>query len=96
MAHALMSGRSAGRAVARALASGEREAALASHVEEQESAARLMRGFTRVTSWMLGTRAGRAVIPVAVSSGLASRVSHAAHSGAGASGWSALLGVVGR
>ena len=95
MAHAVETGLMAARAVRECLESGDIPAAARWYDRAQQRAAREMRGFTRLTSWMLGTGAGRAVMPCAVASGVATRISHAAHSPGRASGWRLLLGAVG-
>lgn len=96
MTHAIISGRLAGDAVARALRIGESTAASAWYQREHAAVVRAMRGFTRMTGWMLASAAGQVALPLAVSSGLARRVSHAAHGEGTRSGWKVLLQAAGR
>jgi len=79
MSHAAESGRLAAAAVARGLTRGDLSEAARWYELAQLSMAREMRGFTRMTSWMLGTASGRVLMPWAVASGVARRLSSAAH-----------------
>lgn len=95
MSHAVESGRLAAAALTRGLESGDLFGAAQWYEAAQRRAAKEMRGFTRMTAWMLGTGPGRAVMPLALASGVAKGFSRAAHSPGNAFPCRLLLGLVG-
>ncbi len=95
MSHAVESGRLAAAAVVRGLTTGGFSEAAQWYESAQRSMAQEMRGFTRMTSWMLGTASGRVLMPWAVASGIAQRLSSAAHGAGKALPCRWLLGLAG-
>ncbi len=95
MSHAVESGRLAAAAVVRGLTQGDLSGAAQWYEVAQRSMAREMRGFTRMTSWMLGTASGRVLMPWAVALGIAKRLSSAAHGREKALSSRLLLGLAG-
>jgi flavin-dependent dehydrogenase len=79
MTHALISGRIAAECVSRAVSSREPARELAHYEYEREQAVRDIRGFTRLTSYMMSSELGRRTLPLAAKLGIAERISHAAH-----------------
>jgi flavin-dependent dehydrogenase len=96
MTHALLSGRLAGHHIARALASSSRDEELVAYARARDLQARSMRGYTRLTSFMMGTKVGRLGLPLAASTGLACMVSQAAHSSRAPFPVKRLVSLVGR
>jgi flavin-dependent dehydrogenase len=80
MTHAILSGRLAAEHILKAAAMGCRDKALQEYAEARERIVSPLRGFTRLTSTMMRSRLGRLGLPVAVKTGIAGLVSHAAHS----------------
>lgn len=95
MTHAVLTGALAADAVTAIFRGGDREEALEEYRRGQAAAAQEMRGFTRMTSWMLGSPVGRVLMPLAVSSGVARCVADAAHGVSPHSGWGRLVRAVG-
>lgn len=79
MTHALISGRIAAECVCRALSAQARGDELSRYAEEREREVRDIRGFTRLTSYMMGSEFGRLTLPLAAKLGMAEMISHAAH-----------------
>jgi len=79
MTHALISGRIAAECVNRARASSAPSRELARYTDEREQAIRDLRGFTRLTSYMMGSELGRRALPLAAKLGVAGMISQAAH-----------------
>lgn len=96
MTHALLSGRLAAHHIIQALKSSRREDELLAYARVRELEARGMRGYTRLTSLMMGTSMGRIALPLAASSGLAGMVSRAANSTTGPRPVRTVISLVGR
>jgi len=79
MTHALISGRIAAECVCRALSRQTRGDELSRYAHEREQVVRDIRGFTRLTSYMIGSELGRFTLPLAARLGMAGMVSRAAH-----------------
>ncbi len=79
MTHALISGRIAAECVSRAISSSEPARELARYAYEREQAVRDLRGFTRLTSYMMSSELGRRTLPIAAKLGVAGVISDAAH-----------------
>lgn len=80
MTHALLSGRLAGEHLAKAISSSSsRDEELQAYAKRRKRVTRDIRGFTRLTSFMMSTKMGRMGLPLAAGTGLANVVSRSAH-----------------
>ena len=79
MTHALISGRLAAECLHRALSAQAGGEELSRYAHEREQAVRDIRGFTRLTSYMIGSEFGRLTLPLAAKLGMAGMISRAAH-----------------
>jgi len=79
MTHALLSGRIAAKHLATVALGGELDAAALRYDQERAQQVQDIRGFTRLTSFMMGNAVGRLSFPLAVRSGLAERASRSVH-----------------
>ena len=79
MTHALLSGRLAGACVLDGLGRTDLSTALLNYERAREARVRDVRGFTRLTSLTMVSRAGRMSLPALVSTGLAGMVSESVH-----------------
>ena len=80
MTHALISGRIAAECLHRALSAQAGSEELSRYAHEREQAVRDIRGFTRLTSYMMGSELGRLTLPLVAKLGMAGMISNAAHS----------------